>query len=89
MTRYRCPACGTRRTDWRLMLAHRAASGHKPCNCGGYHYPHGPRSPCCEQNPKSLLMQAHRAGSNKEVLLTLAADWAWDHPGPATDQPPF
>lgn len=58
----RCPECRTRRATFVAMLAHEAKSGHKKCNCGGYHFAHRPGSACCEQNRMAMLRQAVRAG---------------------------
>jgi transcriptional regulator NrdR family protein len=56
----RCPACRTRRTTYDSMQDHIKASGHKLCECGGYHYKHRPGSPYCESNVMSPLYHAMR-----------------------------
>ena len=56
MARFRCPVCGTRRTDWNLLVAHQRQ--HVP----GYHHPHRPSSPFCESRPTSGVAAAIRAG---------------------------
>lgn len=78
---YRCPQCGTRRKDYRLFTQHVRSSGHKPCNCGGYHYPHRKGSPLCAANPMSEVLEAKRRGEPVEVLLDIAAHCAWEKPG--------
>ena len=40
----RCPQCRTRRASYASMMAHVKASGHKLCDCGGYHFPQQPYS---------------------------------------------
>lgn len=73
MKRWRCPECRTRRSTVPLLKAHLKASGHKMCNCGGYHYAHRPGSPCCIRNPLSALWIAMRQGEGPEVLQEIAA----------------
>lgn len=66
----RCPVCGTRRRTAKQLLDHFRTSGHKPCTCGGYHYPHRPGSPYCDQRPESGVLRALRDGwepSNDEL----------------------
>lgn len=69
---FRCPECRTRRRDHGLFTRHLAASGHKLCNCGGYHYSHRPGSPYCEVNPVSALLLADRYGANEQDLMRCA-----------------
>lgn len=87
---FRCPACRTRRQDYKLFTRHLRESGHKVCTCSGYHYAHRPGSKCCEQNLWSALHCAVRRGEGQDVLLDIAADLAWDLPGKkGGDDPPF
>lgn len=87
---YRCPACRTRRDDYRLFTRHLRESGHRLCHCGGYHYAHRPGSPYCEQNPMSELNAAARRGEADDVLLDIAAHLAWTVPAkPGGKKPPF
>lgn len=77
----RCPECRSRRATYASMLLHVKATGHKLCQCGGYHYAHRPGSPFCEKNPRSGYYQALRAGEPDEVLLDILLDMALTHPG--------
>ena len=77
----RCPECRSRRTTYKSMQLHVKVSGHKLCTCGGYHYPHRPGSPFCEQNPRSAYYHALRADEPDEVLLEILVDMAWNLPG--------
>ena len=36
------------------------------CRCGGYHYVHRPRSPCCHLNPNYLANAMKRAGIEEQ-----------------------
>lgn len=78
---YRCPACRTRRSSYKLFTQHLRATGHKVCTCGGYHYAHRPGSPCCEQNPSCDLHQALRRGDKQDVLMEIMAHIAWETKG--------
>lgn len=69
--RHRCPICGTRRTDIKLLLKHVKEAKHHNCNCGGYHYPHNPRSRLCERNPKVMYWIAWRADATEEELFDI------------------
>lgn len=73
---FRCPDCRTRRKDWHLFAAHLRESGHRLCNCGGYHYAHRPGSPYCEANPAADMRHALRAGEPASVLQDIAMDLA-------------
>jgi hypothetical protein len=55
----RCPVCGTRRRTLQQLIGH---ADHTPCTCGGYHYPHRPGSPYCDQGPESGVLRALRDG---------------------------
>jgi len=64
------------------MRAHLLESGHKLCGCGGYHFRHRPFSTYCHLNPMSALKELQREGcEDRELLLQLAADQAFDHSG--------
>ena len=78
---FRCPACRTRRRDWSLFTRHIEATGHRLCNCGGYHYAHRPGSPFCESNPRSDVLLASRQGVPDDELLDIQADVAFSRPG--------
>lgn len=82
--RFRCPECRTRRRDFGLFTRHIAASGHRVCQCGGYHYSHRPGSPYCEENPLSIMLLAARAGEPDESLIRLARTLAAEQPELAT-----
>lgn len=77
----RCPQCRSRRATYQSMQAHIQSSGHKLCQCGGYHYAHRPESPYCEQNPRCAYYHALRAGEPDEVLLEILLDVAWSQRG--------
>jgi hypothetical protein len=81
----RCPECRTRRTTFSSMIKHIDVSGHSLCKCGGYHYAHRPRSPCCTVNPWSTYNQAVRAGASDEELDGIGMDIVWDVPGSLKD----
>lgn len=68
----RCPQCRTRRASYASMMAHVKASGHKLCDCGGYHFPHREGSPCCHSNPMSALHAAASAGTTS--IFTFSYD---------------
>ncbi len=61
---YRCPGCRTRRLRWKRIAEHMQETGHKVCNCEGYHYHHRPGSPCCTHHPRHILNRAIREGSD-------------------------
>jgi hypothetical protein len=82
-SRYRCPQCRTRRTDWLSLLAHIEKHGHKVCRCGGYAYAHRPGSPYCHENPWSIFNEAYRAGEPTATLLDIAIHIAYENPGKA------
>lgn len=88
---FRCPECRTRRKDYGLFTRHLQTSGHRICNCGGYHYQHRPGSPFCERNPWSDYRAAERRGEDADVLLEIRIDKVWSgqslQPGGA--EPPF
>lgn len=88
---FRCPECRTRRQDFGLFTRHVRESGHRACDCGGYHYRHRPGSPFCERNPWSVYRAAKRRGESEAVLLDIQIDTAWDHaePAQADEEPPF
>lgn len=73
----RCKVCRTRRATFTSLLRHVKESGHrKPCQCSGYHYPHRPGSPCCDQDPRAPYMRAVRAGEMDmaDALIEMAFD---------------
>lgn len=73
----RCVVCRTRRATFKSLMEHMKATGHKkPCTCSGYHHPHRPGSPCCNQNPLSMYFLAARAGEKIDPL-DLIAEKAW------------
>lgn len=72
----RCPQCRSRRSTFKLMAAHIAATQHKLCNCGCYHFPHRPESACCDQNVNGVYLQASRTGASEDDLMEIAADLA-------------
>ena len=81
--RYRCPVCGTRRTDWNLLVAHQRQHGHKPCMCPGYHHPHRPGSPYCVSRPDSGVRAALRDGwePTDDELLDALIETTFTQPG--------
>ncbi|UZZ64546.1 hypothetical protein [Curvibacter phage PCA1] len=86
---FRCPACRTRRSDYKLFTQHLRTSGHKLCNCGGYHYAHRPGSPFCEQNPMGDVLVAARYGATDDELLDIAAEVAFTKQGKTSVECPF
>lgn len=77
----RCPECRTRRVSFKSLLVHIAKSGHKVCNCGGYHYAHRPMSPFCEKHPMQELHEAIRRGADKAELLDVEIECMLNKPG--------
>lgn len=71
----RCPGCRSRRASFVSLLAHVKQSGHTLCKCGSYHYPHRPRSGCCEKNPMGLVRSAERADAPQYVVDELVNDY--------------
>lgn len=69
---FRCPQCRTRRRDYGLFTQHLRQTGHRRCNCGGYHYSHRPGSPFCESNPLGALRLADRYGADDADLIRCA-----------------
>lgn len=87
---FRCPACRTRRSDYGLFTKHLRETGHKVCNCAGYHFQHRPGSPLCWSNPMSEVLDAKRRGEPMDVLLDIAAHCAWEYQGKkGGSEPPF
>jgi len=76
--RFRCPECRTRRTDYGLFLQHLKLTGHRVCNCGGYHYPHRADSPYCHKNALAPYRHAARESTDKLMLLDIFIDCVWD-----------
>lgn len=90
LNRLRCPECGTRRTDPRLMVKHRLACIRPVCNCLRVPHPHRPGSyPLCEQNPMGDVLKALLEGMSEEDALELAADIAFNNPGRPSTVCPF
>ena len=77
----RCLACRTRRATFTSLVAHVKYSGHKPCTCGGYHYPHRPFSRFCDQNPMADVWRARRDGATEEQVNDIAMEVALTRPG--------
>lgn len=74
----RCQICRTRRSSYSLLGAHTVAWQHYgPCKCGGYHHPHRPGSPCCDQHPLAPLNRAARDGADNLELLDIAVGLAF------------
>lgn len=66
----RCVVCRTRRTTFSAMAAHSLLTGHhKPCVCSGYHHPHRPGSPCCDDAPYPTASRARAYGGSPEDEL--------------------
>lgn len=63
------------------MLKHVADSGHRLCNCGGYHYAHRPGSRFCVANPMSDVWIAARDGCTDDELLEVEIECAVNKPG--------
>lgn len=70
----RCPECRTRRKDKLSLFRHLVASQHKTCDCAGYHFPHRPGAPCCEQARYPTMNRARRAGAPPEDVLEAFLD---------------
>lgn len=77
---FRCPDCRTRRKDYKLFTQHLRDSGHRLCNCGGYHYSHRKGSTYCYKNPISAIHHADRQGADDKDLLRVAASIVSDFP---------
>ncbi|AVS68161.1 hypothetical protein C8245_23080 [Paracidovorax avenae] len=71
---FRCPECRTRRRDYGLFTQHLRDSGHKLCDCGGYHYRHRPDSPYCHRNPYSVALEASRFGTSDAEVEAIALE---------------
>lgn len=67
--------------DYGLFTQHLRGSGHRLCNCGGYHYAHRPGSPYCHGNPMSIVRQAIREGATDEQVVEIEMDVLVSHPG--------
>ena len=85
----RCPVCVTRRATFASMLKHKQSAGHhKPCGCGGYHYPHRPGSPRCETNPYVRYHCARTEGATyDEQLEAFIEDALFNKHKPTTECP--
>lgn len=71
----RCIVCRTRRATFAAMVEHTTESGHRrPCRCGGYHFPHRPGSPLCEQHPYVRRNRALSEGASREDVLDAYLD---------------
>lgn len=68
---FRCPDCRTRRKDYGLFTRHLKQTGHKLCQCGGYHYSHRPGSTYCVRNPYAAVHEADRRGASDELLAEI------------------
>lgn len=77
---FRCPECRTRRKDYKLFTQHLRATGHRVCNCGGYHYSHRKGSPFCYGSPFADIYHASRAGESDETLVRIAKSIAANDP---------
>lgn len=86
---FRCPDCRTRRVSYALFTRHLQTSGHRLCNCSGYHYAHRPRSPFCHLNPMSAVNLASRSGTPDHELADIAAAVAFHEPGRVSRHCPF
>lgn len=87
---FRCPQCRTRRRDWGLFTQHLKSTGHRACDCGGYHYRHRPGSPLCVDNPLAPLLDAKRRGADRDTLLDIHIEIAWEKGGAVfSTEPPF
>jgi hypothetical protein len=62
------------------MIAHVRDSGHRACDCGGYHYKHRPGSPYCHSNPLSLLRHVLRSEEDDAAITGLAANITQERP---------
>lgn len=61
----RCGSCRTRRAGIGMFTRHLVQHPEcRPCNCGGYHFPHRRGSPCCEAHPYAPANAAARAGAD-------------------------
>lgn len=77
----RCPECRTRRATFTSLLKHMEETGHKPCGCGGYPYPHRKNSPQCESHPMAPYHQAAAQGATSEELEDIEMDIIWFEKG--------
>ena len=86
----RCNCCRTRRRTFQLLAKHYKDHPEcRPCQCGGYHFAHTPRSPYCYQNPKAELRHALRRCENDEDVLDVLVDMAWGPGTPSNAPCPF
>ena len=86
----RCPQCRTRRATYSSLLTHVLKSGHKQCDCGGYHYKHRPGNPLCKENVFSSIRHAMLVSdlTDGEVLDAMA-EILWDAKSKTTGPCPF
>lgn len=89
MSKLRCPGCRTRRATFTSLVNHIAASGHRLCRCGGYHFAHRPCGGYCHQHEMATARDAARRGAEGEALATLIAEVAFDTPGRRGQRCPF
>ena len=83
----RCCTCGTRRATRVSLIAHQRKSGHgRPCTCGGYHFPHRPGSPNCDDHPYVRYNRALREKATPDELLDAFIDDALFNKHPTTTQ---
>lgn len=88
--RLRCPECGTRRTNPRLMVLHRLKCTRPVCHCLRVPHPHRPGGyPLCECNPMSDVLKAVLEGASEEQALEIAVEIAFDRPGQRSINCPF
>jgi hypothetical protein len=72
---YRCAVCRTRRVGFVALLKHKASSRHLgPCGCGGYHFPHRPGSPLCDEAPYVRFNRAVAANASPEERVDAMLD---------------
>jgi hypothetical protein len=84
----RCAVCRTRRTTFAAMVEHERATGHKrPCDCGGYPYPHREGSQLCAAHPYVTLNRARHAQASAEDLMeAMISDILFGDHKPSKDQ---
>lgn len=77
----RCPQCGTRRATFVSLIKHMETSGHEPCRCGGYAWPHRLGSKLCDAHPRVVVNRAIAADASDEDIMDAELDVIWDSAG--------
>lgn len=87
--RFRCPECGTRRTNGKYMILHMMDCKRETCDCEGYHFRHRKGSGLCKENPDGLKRHAARLIEDDDELQDVIADIAFHTKGKVSKICPF